>query len=65
LHAHPYYPQDKGKVERSIRNIAEEFIYLTKKFPEWLNGNLKDYQRWFNTKRFNQEIQAIPYWLYT
>jgi len=24
LHAHPYYPQDKGKVERAIRNIAEE-----------------------------------------
>ena len=60
LYAHPYYPQDKGKVERSIRNIAEEFIYLTKKFPEWLNGNLKDYQKWFNTKRFNQGIQAIP-----
>ena len=38
LHAHPYYPQDKGKVERAIRNVAEEFVYLLKKFPEWLDG---------------------------
>ena len=37
LFAHPYYPQDKGKVERAIRTISEEFIYLLKKFPEWLN----------------------------
>ncbi|MDY6865535.1 MAG: hypothetical protein SVY15_06155 [Halobacteriota archaeon] len=27
------YPQYKGKVERAIRNISEEFIYLLKKFP--------------------------------
>jgi len=40
LHAHPYYPQDKGKVEKCIRNVAEKFIYLLKKFPAWLNGKL-------------------------
>ncbi len=38
IFAHPYYPQDKGKVERAIRNVAEEFIYLLKRFPEWING---------------------------
>lgn len=65
LHAHPYYPQDKGKVERTIRNVAEEFIYLLKKFPEWLNGKLKDYKKWFNTKRYHQGVKAIPYQLYT
>jgi len=34
LHVYPYYPQDKGKVERAIRNFAKEFVYLIKKFPE-------------------------------
>lgn len=64
LHAHPYYPQDKGKVERAIRNVAEEFIYLLKKFPEWIS-KLNEYVRWFNTKRFHRGINAIPYQLYT
>lgn len=65
LHAHPYYPQDKGKVERAIRNVAEEFVYLLKKFPEWLDGKIKDYQKWFNKKRVNRGINAIPCELYT
>jgi transposase InsO family protein len=65
LHAHPYYPQDKGKVERAIRNFAEEFVYLLKKFPEWLDGKIKEYQKWFNRKRFHRGINAIPYELYT
>jgi transposase InsO family protein len=26
LFVHPCYPQDKGKVERTIRNIVEEFV---------------------------------------
>ena len=65
LHAHPYYPQDKGKVERAIRNFAEEFIYLLKKFPNWLNKKIKHYQRWFNNKRFHRGINAIPCELYT
>jgi transposase InsO family protein len=33
LFAHPYYPQDKGKVERTIRNVAEEFVYLQSYAP--------------------------------
>lgn len=65
LHAHPYYPQDKGKVERSIRNVSEEFIYLLSKFPNWLNGKIKEYQDWFNTKRYHCGIKAIPCQLYT
>lgn len=64
LHAHPYYPQDKGKVERSIRNVAEEFIYLLKKFPQWLNGKLRNYQHWFNHKRFHRGINDYPANLY-
>ncbi|MEK6880876.1 MAG: DDE-type integrase/transposase/recombinase [Nanoarchaeota archaeon] len=35
--AHPYYPQDKGKVERTNRNIAEELINLVMKFHKMLN----------------------------
>jgi len=65
LHAHPYYPQDKGKVERAIRNVAEEFIYLIKKFPEWLNGKIKEYIWWFNNKRFHRGINNYPARLYT
>lgn len=64
LHAHPYYPQDKGKVERAIRNVAEEFIYLLKQFPEWMD-NLPAYINWFNHRRYHAGIQGIPYELYT
>lgn len=64
LHAHPYYPQDKGKVERAIRNVAEEFIYLLKKFPQWLNGKLRKYQHWFNHRRFHRGINDYPANLY-
>lgn len=60
LHAHPYYPQDKGKVERAIRNVAEEFVYLLKKFKEWLDGKIKNYKQWFNHKRFHRGINDYP-----
>lgn len=63
-HAHPYYPQDKGKVERAIRNVSEEFIYLLRKFPEWLDGKIESYRRWFNNKRFHRGIKTIPAELY-
>ena len=65
LHAHPYYPQDKGKVERAIRNITEEFVNLLIKFPEWLNGEIYEYQNWFNNERYHCGIKAIPSQLYT
>ena len=64
LHAHPYYPQDKGKVERAIRNVAEEFVYLLKKFPEWLDGKIKQYQKWYNEKRFHRGVKDYPANLY-
>jgi hypothetical protein len=60
LHAHPYYPQDKGKVERAIRNISEEFIYLIKKFREWIDGKIKNYKQWFNHRRFHRGINDYP-----
>ena len=65
LHAHPYYPQDKGKVERAIRNVTEEFINPLKKFPHWLNQNLIDeYKHWYNHQRIHLGIQTTPYKLY-
>lgn len=60
LHAHPYYPQDKGKVERTIRNLSEEFVYLLRKFPDWLNGKIFDYRKWFNEKRFHRGVNDYP-----
>lgn len=64
LFAHPYYPQDKGKVERTIRNIVEEFIDLLQKFPEWLSGMINDYRSWFNNHRFHRGIGTMPALLY-
>lgn len=58
--AHPYYPQDKGKVERTIRNLVEEFIVLLKHFPEWLNGKLEVWRKWYNIKRFHRGIKTYP-----
>ena len=64
LHAHPHYPQDKGKVERAIRNVSEEFIYIMKRFPEWIKGRIRDYQEWFNNKRYHRGINDYPINLY-
>jgi transposase InsO family protein len=65
LFAHPYYPQDKGKVERAIRNIAEEFVKLLRTFPEWLDGQIGDYREWYNESRFHRGIKGFPADLYT
>ena len=64
LHAHPHYPQDKGKVERTIRNLSEEFVYQLSKFPDWLNGKIKEYKEWYNNSRFHRGIENIPCILY-
>ena len=59
LHAHPYYPQDKGKVERVIRTISEEFIKLLKKFPDWINS-IQEYKDWYNNQRFHLGLKDYP-----
>jgi transposase len=64
LFAHLRYPQDKGKIERAIRNIAEEFTNLLKKFPNWLNGQIEKFRRWYNNCRFHHGIGAVPRQLY-
>lgn len=64
LFAHPHYPEDKGKVERTIRNVAEEFTNLLKKFPQWLNGQIRQFKTWYNNSRFHRGIRTVPKLLY-
>lgn len=64
LFAHPYYPQDKGKVERTIQNLNREFIYQLRRFPGWLDGGVDEYQEWYNNSRFHRGINAMPAELY-
>lgn len=64
LFAHPYYPQDKGKVERTIRNVAEEFTNLLIRFPQWLNGQIKAFKKWYNDLRIHHGIGTVPKQLY-
>ena len=64
LFTHPHHPQDKGKVERTIRNVDEEFIDPLKKFPEWLD-RIRDYRRWYNRHRFHRGVNTQPAKLYT
>jgi len=60
LFAHPYYPQDKGKVERCIQNLNKEFIYHLRKFSEWLKGKIHEYREWYNHSRFHGGINGFP-----
>jgi len=64
LFAHPYYPQDKGKIERTIQNVAKEFIELLKKFPDWFD-KIDEYTCWYNHKRFHRGVQCTPSELFT
>jgi len=64
LFAHPYYPQDKGKVERTIRNLAEEFVNLLSKFKHWIRGKMEEWRVWFNDKRYHRGIKDCPSNLY-
>ena len=57
--SHPYYPQDKGKVERTIRNVTEEFIDLLAKFPQFFS-RMGEYKNWFNEKRYHRGIKDYP-----
>lgn len=63
--AHLYYPQDKGKVERTNRNIAEELVNIIIIFHKLLNNEeIEKWVRWFNEKRFNNGIKDYPANLY-
>jgi len=63
--AHPYYPQDKGKVERTNRNIAEELINLILIFHKMLSGQeMERWIKWFNEKRFSNGVKDFPANLY-
>jgi hypothetical protein len=61
LFAHPYYPQDKGKVERAIRNISEELVYLFLNFGKWFNAKcIESWRQWFNNKRYHRGVKDYP-----
>lgn len=65
IFAHPYYPQDKGKVERTNRNIAEELVNLISIFHKVLSKvEIIDWVVWFNEKRLNRGIKDYPANLY-
>ena len=65
IFAHPYYPQDKGKVERAIRNIAEELINLIIIFHKLFNKEeIMKWLKWFNKKRFHRGVKDFPANLY-
>jgi transposase InsO family protein len=65
IFAHPYYPQDKGKVERANRNIAEELINLIVIFRKLLNGEqIEKWTKWFNEERFHRGVKDYPANLY-
>jgi transposase InsO family protein len=63
VHAPPFYPQCKGKIERCIRNFNEEYIRLDKIFED-ISEFIGDYQDWYNSERFNSGISDIPMNLY-
>ena len=61
IFAHPYYPQDKGKVERAIRNISEELVYLFINFSKWFNAEcIESWRCWFNDKRYHRGVKDYP-----
>ena len=61
LFAHPYYPQDKGKVERAIRNISEELVYVFMNFGKWFNAKcIESWRCWFNGKRYHRGVKDYP-----
>ncbi len=57
--APPNYPETKGKVERSIRNLKEEYLVLDKVF-ENVSLLLSEYIEWFNNVRYSLGVKGIP-----
>jgi transposase InsO family protein len=63
--AHVHYPQDKGKVERAIRNIAEELVNIITIFHKLLsNEEIEGWVNWFNNKRKSLGVKDYPANLY-
>lgn len=63
IHAPPFYPQCKGKIERCIRNFSEEFLPLDKVFED-TRSLIEEYREWYNHERFNLGVQTYPAQLY-
>ena len=59
VHAPPFYPQCKGKIERCIRNFNEEYIRLDKVFEE-PQTLLEEYREWYNNDRYHLGINDCP-----
>lgn len=63
--AHLYYPQDKGKVERTNRNITEELINIITIFHKLLSKeDIESWRMWFNSNRKSLGVNAYPAELY-
>lgn len=63
--AHAYYPQDKGKVERTNRNIAEELINIIMKYHRLLSDReIESWTKWYNKNRKSLGIEDYPERLY-
>lgn len=63
--AHAHYPQDKGKVERAIRNIAEELVNIITIFHKLLNNEeIEKWIKWFNNERKSLGVKDYPANLY-
>jgi len=63
--AHVYYPQDKGKVERTNRNITEELINIIIRFHTLLSKEeIEGWKIWFNSNRKSLGVNACPSELY-
>jgi len=53
----PYYPRTKGKIERTIRNIDEEYVRLYARIDD---ETLEDFIFWYNVARFHDGIRTTP-----
>lgn len=63
IHAPPYYPQCKGKVERVIRTFNEEFLRVCSVFDNSMTL-MPEFQAWYNDSRYHMGISDFPNELY-
>ena len=61
IYSHPYYPQDKGKIERMIKTLIRELLNVIKpKNGKELKKAAKEFLEFYNSKRFHEGIKGIP-----